>query len=437
MFMLESHLGTEQSLVLAELQSLAAKWNVNLFLTGGAMRDMLGGFPIRDLDFTVEGNAVKIGKALAEKAGAAILSVDENRKAMEMRFPGWTTVGIAMARRERYPKPGGKPVVTPATIHEDLRGRDFAANSIALSLNRASRGLLLDPNNGLADLERKELRAVSNYGFYDDPIRLLRLHRLRVRLGFGIEERTRLQYDNAREAQMETRIAPPSLASELRAIAGEPNAGDVLQALEHEKLLGLYSGALAGPNLNLGGFAKLLKARQLVPSGVEFHVADLPLFLHILTEKLSDREASALAQTAALTKAETGEWRKLEAKAKKLERDLKSAKLTKPSRLFQALSKAEGNQILFLLIYSQQRLVGDRIRNYLQKYLPTSTEISDKEVEAAGARPGTPKFARLKEEMVAARLDGRTKKPAPPEPPPPPPPGPRGRPSSVAMGSRS
>ena len=79
------------------------------------------------------------------------------------------------------------------------RGRDFTINSIALSLNPASRGLLLDPNNGVGDLERRELRAVSNYTLYDDPIRLLRMLRFKVRLGFTIEERTKMQYDNARE----------------------------------------------------------------------------------------------------------------------------------------------------------------------------------------------------------------------------------------------
>lgn len=420
MFMLENHLSADQARVLEEAQALAAKANTNLFLTGGAMRDMLGGFPIRDLDFTVEGPAVKMAKALAEKTGGEVLSVDDTRKTAELCFPGWVTAEISMARQERYAKPGGRPSVTPATIHEDLRGRDFTANAIALSLNRASRGLLLDPNNGLADLDRKELRAVGNYAFYDDPIRMLRLHRLRVRLNFTIEERTRQQYENAREAKMETKIMPAALARELRAIASEPNAGDVLQALEQERLLSLYSPALEGAKLNLPGFAKLLKVRQLVPSGIPFHADMLPLFLNLVTEKLSAKETSAFAKTAALTPAETHAWQKLETKAKKLEKDLKSARLNKPSLLYQAVQKAEGNQMLFLLIYSQQRIIHDRLRNYLQKYLPAAQEITDAEVEAAGPKPGTPKFAKAKEELVAARLDGRNKKAAPATEIPPP-----------------
>src|SRR5215467_1264564 len=253
MFMLDSHLSADQSKVVSEVQAAATHANVNLFLTGGAMRDMLGGFPILEIDFTVEGNATKLAETIAKKAGAQVLWADENRKVAQMLFPGGVHATIGMARQEKFAKPGAKPVVRPATIHEDLRGRDFTINSIALSLNPASRGLLLDPNNGVGDLERKELRAVSNYTLYDDPIRLLRLLRFKVRLGFNIEERTKMQYDNAREAQLETKIPREDLLEELRHIANELNAGDLVQLLEQEKLLPLYSPALDGAKLNAAG----------------------------------------------------------------------------------------------------------------------------------------------------------------------------------------
>jgi hypothetical protein len=117
-----------------------------------------------------------------------------------------------------------------------------------------------------------------------------------------------------------------------------------------------------------------------------------------------------------------GAWQKLEAAAKKLEKDLKSPKLQKASQLYQALQKAPGEQVLYLLVYSTQRIVPDRIRNYFQKYLPASLEITDEIVAAAGVNPGTPKFQKTKEEMILKRLDARPKKPEPiPEPPPPPP----------------
>src|ERR1700676_2314661 len=253
MYMLESHLSSDQSRVVSEVQAAATHANVNVFLTGGALRDMLGGFTILEIDFTVEGNATKLAETIAKKAGAKVVWSDENRKVAQMLFPGGVHATIGMARQEKFPKPGAKPVVRPATIHEDLRGRDFTINSIALSLNPASRGLLLDPTNGVGDLERKELRAVSNYTLYDDPIRLLRLLRFKVKLGYNIEERTKMQYDNAREAQLETRIPPDAFLDELRHTANEPNCADIIRLLEEEKLLHLYSPALEGAKLNTAG----------------------------------------------------------------------------------------------------------------------------------------------------------------------------------------
>src|SRR5262252_4748943 len=101
MFKLESHLSTDQYRVIGQLQGLAASAGVNLFLTGGALRDMLGGFPVRDLDFTVETNPLKLTRAI-EKTGATIIETDDLKKCVELKFTGAVTAQLAMARSERY-----------------------------------------------------------------------------------------------------------------------------------------------------------------------------------------------------------------------------------------------------------------------------------------------------------------------------------------------
>jgi tRNA nucleotidyltransferase (CCA-adding enzyme) len=421
MFMLDSHLSGEQSKALVEIREAAEEANLNLFLTGGAMRDMMAGFPIRDLDFTIEGPTVKFARNLAHKTKSELLKVDEHHKCVELRFPGNVTVSLSMARQEKYPKPGSKPQIEPATIHEDLRGRDFTVNAIALSLGKASRGLLLDPTNGLGDLSHKELRATSNYALYDDPVRILRLLRLRVRLGFTVEERTTNQYRNVREAKLETKIPQPALEHELRQIALDPLSGDILKALEDENLLYLFSPALTGPKLNLQSFQKLQKARQSVPFGAGVPVNFYSLFLFLLVEKLSAKERAQLVKTVGIPKADLDAASKLEARANKVEKELAKAKIPRPSALYTLLSKVPGEILLFLLMRSGQRLVLDRIKNYLQKYLPLAQEVTEREVIEKGAQPGTPKFAKLYQQMIAARLDARPKKVVVEEAPPPPP----------------
>src|SRR5215813_6784627 len=95
MYMLESHLSPDQNRVIEEVQAAAGNANVNLFLTGGAMRDMLAGFRIRDLDFVVEGNALKVAKAILERTGAKTVQTDEARKTVDLVFPSGVTAQVA------------------------------------------------------------------------------------------------------------------------------------------------------------------------------------------------------------------------------------------------------------------------------------------------------------------------------------------------------
>jgi tRNA nucleotidyltransferase/poly(A) polymerase len=411
-FLLESHLSSEQNQVVAEVQAAARQAGVSVFLTGGAMRDMLGGFQIRDLDFTVEGNALKVAKAVAHRTGARIVEQDELRRSAELEFPSGATAQIAMARTETYRKAGAKPQIEPATIQEDLRRRDFGVNAIALSLSQASLGLLLDPTNGQADLGRRELRTLHSMSFYDDPVRLLRLIRYRIRLDFAVEERTASQWRNAREAKMENSIAPRSLFAELSRIAGEPSPCVVIAALEEAGLLGLFAPGLAGPKANPGGLAKLDKCAKMLPPSVSRKEHFGP-FLYALTEKLSPREKAGLIKNTAMQKAETERWQKIDARSKKLEKAARAPGLRKPSQVYSLLKSAPGEEILFLLYHSASKPVQDRLRNHLQKYIDLAQDITDADVAAAGVRPDNPKFAKVKEAMMNARLDGKTRKPEP------------------------
>jgi tRNA nucleotidyltransferase (CCA-adding enzyme) len=418
-YMLESHLSPDQNRVVEDVQAAAAQSNLNLFLTGGAMRDMLAGFQIRDLDFVVEGAALKVAKQIADKTGAKIIYTDDHRKCAELIFPTGVTAQIAMSRQEKYGRTGSKPQVSAATIQEDLRGRDFTANAIALSLNKASRGLLLDPMNGLADIERRELRSVSTYGFYDDPSRLLRLQRFRVRLGFTVEERTQMQVANAREAEVEKQIPGRVLGDELRRIGIEDSPAEILKALDEAGLLALFSPALAGPKSNITGVAKFEKMSRLLTDDARTRAARLGPFLYVLTEKLNPKEKQALIKTTELSKADVDLWQKLDARAKKLETALRSARIRKASQVYHIVAPAKPDEILFLLYHSTQKPVQERLKNYFQKYLPLVQEITPEEWAAVDGKPGTPKYQKAKDDFVSYRLDRRP--PKKPEPPPEPP----------------
>src|SRR5579862_6116340 len=134
MYMLESRLSAEQRAVLLRMQELAVETSTNVYLTGGAVRDVISGMPIRDLDFTVEGNPSRFGREL-EKSGARVVNEDEKLRHVEMSFAGDVDGSISAAREEIYPRPEARPEMRWSTIMEDLRRRDFSLNAVAISLN--------------------------------------------------------------------------------------------------------------------------------------------------------------------------------------------------------------------------------------------------------------------------------------------------------------
>ncbi|MGZ4835825.1 MAG: CCA tRNA nucleotidyltransferase, partial [Terriglobales bacterium] len=133
-YTMETRLTPEQQRAVSLAQDVARNQEMNIYLTGGTIRDIISGFAIRDLDITVQGNALKLQKE-REKAGAAIVGADDDTKSLYVLFAGNVRAEIGMAYSAAYEKPGKPPRIVPATITEDLRRRDFTVNSMALSLN--------------------------------------------------------------------------------------------------------------------------------------------------------------------------------------------------------------------------------------------------------------------------------------------------------------
>jgi tRNA nucleotidyltransferase (CCA-adding enzyme) len=409
-YSLESHLNASQNRIVAELQELATAANQNLFLAGGAMRDLLGGSPTRDLDFVLEAPPARMAEALVKKLGGQIVSQDDHRKVIELLFPGGITAQLAMSRLEKYSKPAGKPQVSAAPIHEDLRRRDLTLNAVALKLNRGSKGLLIDPTNGIADLQNRELRAGYSTAFYDDPVRLLRVVRLKHRLQFSLAERTKLQFENALSEDLHRLIPQAALLHELKMLGDEPSPADTVKELETTGLLGLFSKALAGGKANYAGLSKLEKLKKSLPLPPAGWTDGWRSFFIVLTEDLSVKDKSELAANVGLSKEDLESCKKLQASAKKLEAALKSPNLRKPSQIYELVHTTQPDVVLYVLFESAQRLVQDRIRSYIQKHLPLVQEIPEAEFAAEGIVPGLKNYEKARTTFIAARLNARPKK---------------------------
>jgi tRNA nucleotidyltransferase (CCA-adding enzyme) len=198
------------------------------YLVGGSVRDLLLGRGRSDLDIAVEGGAVD---ELARRLGGAVRT-HERFDTATVRAAG-TQLDLAATRAETYPRPGALPVITPAPLVEDLARRDFTVNAMAVPLADPSK--LIDPQGGLADLERGALRILHDGSFVDDPTRALRAARYAARYGFTLEPSTA---ERVRNADLET-VSADRTSAELRKLAAEPKAANGFALLSEWGLLRL------------------------------------------------------------------------------------------------------------------------------------------------------------------------------------------------------
>lgn len=202
------------------------------YLVGGTVRDLLLGRDRADIDVAVEGGGVE---KLASRLGGTAR--------VHRRFDTATVwadgleIDLAATRTETYTHPGALPEVGPARLPEDLARRDFTVNAMAIPL--AAQPELIDPHDGLRDLEHGELRILHDHSFVDDPTRALRAARYSARYGFTLEPATA---ERLRRADLGA-VSRDRVEAELRKLASESEARGGFALLAEWGLLELQPGA--------------------------------------------------------------------------------------------------------------------------------------------------------------------------------------------------
>jgi tRNA nucleotidyltransferase (CCA-adding enzyme) len=408
MFLLESRLSAEQRAVVLRVVELAQAQGVNVYIAGGAVRDLISGMAIRDLDFVTEGNPLRIAREL-EKGGARLLEVDEDRRRVEILFHGEVDGSLSAARDDYYESPGAKVEYRFSTILDDLRRRDFSINAIALSLNPASRGLMLDPTNGLADIERREIRILSMHGFTNQPGRLLRALRFAARLGFALEERTSGWFDLAMERKLHQNIPAADITDEVRQVGREENAAAVLKAWQDRGLLSVVHPKFASRKPDYKGLEALVKAREELISVNRRARLAAPTLYYIFGRFSRVERTNALKQLG-LRAAEVQLVAGLEEQADAAVKLLSSAKMKDARVAYDTLERMSSETIIFLLTYTRQSKVLARIRSYISKWKPLRASLPATQLELLGV-PRGPKFDEVLEKFFTLQLHGRVRGP--------------------------
>lgn len=417
-FLMESRLSAAQFQLVNELGRIAYGEGINLYLVGGAVRDMTFGQAIvRDVDFAAEGNIHKIlrhllpGKGKDSRKPASVWAIgpgevvssriDDYRGSAELWFSNGVRSEIAQCHQEIPSKPGRPPEIRPAMIFEDLKCRDFAFNAMAISLHPNSRGLLLDPKNGAGDIERQEIRVLHPRSFWDDPVRIYRLLRLGLRFGFRPEEKTQRWLDAALEERVWADLPPAKQASELEAVLHEDNPERVFKLYQDRGLLVGLDRSLT--RIAFDRFRKISALARKSPGEDMFL-----LNFDCLASKLNAQQRQRLAKKVLPDPKRMKLALNLDRDAKKIARLLSSAKCGIPSQAYKVLSQQPRPVLLYLLAYYPQAKIQNRIKNYLVKVPQIRGRLPESDLLVLGVKPG-PKFDKILERVFFDQLDGKIK----------------------------
>ena len=402
-YLLQNRLTPAQWRAVEALREAARTQSMPVFLVGGAVRDLTSGSPVRDLDFAVQGEADRLVHDL-EAAGAVVTGRNEVLSSLYLTFRGGVRAEVGPTLSVTYDKPG-KPSAQSAAILDDLRRRDFTANAMAISLNEGSYGLLLDPLNGTADIENREFRLVSPYGFIENPALLLRAARLTNRLGWSLEEKTATRYGTSKEEDHVQALPAADRGYELEEVFHEEDPIAAMEHLAAEGWLAQLSTALkpeAADRTAIEGVRDAIGQME----GQGIFPDPSAVYFPFLTGKLPEKDKAALkaafARPGFAKQIET-----VEERAKELGSQLSSKAAALPSEAWRLLRGAEPELVLWLAFHVRSGAVQTKIKAFLKDWPQMRQKLPYGLMQEMRITPDLPEYDKLLDDLFFALIDGK------------------------------
>jgi len=423
-YLLENRLSADQQNALRQLREVAREAGTLLFLTGDAVRDLTSGHAVRDIEVAIQGNALKLKKAV-EKLGGKTWGEDEASRSLYLCFPGTVRVDLVSTHRREYPKPG-KPAYHFASIQDDLRRRDFTVNAMAISLNEGSFGLLMDPLNGAADIEARTLRLVSNYGFLEEPALLIRATRYTARLGWDLDPRTQQRYENAKAENVIELLSAHDRSQELEQIGHEDEGLKVLRATEAEGWMKILCATWTPAKADEEKLTSLHDLRvQLQMQGV--HPDMSAAQMQLLTAKMAPKDLAALKKQM-LRPGFVEEWNSLDALASGFAKVLLNKANATPSATYKLFTTYDPEAVLWLGFTSKDNQVKAKYEAFLKTWPEARQRIPHLQMLEMRITPELSTYKEIVHRVFLQLIDGGLNTPeeiraflephSPPAPPP-------------------
>jgi tRNA nucleotidyltransferase (CCA-adding enzyme) len=407
-YLLKAAFSPEDLALLREIGEMGEERGSPCLLVGGAVRDLLLGKPVKDVDFVVEGDAAALTEACAARKGGRVRAHRAFGTAIWIR-PDGRRWDFATARAEYYEQPAALPTVAHAALYQDLYRRDFTLNTLALTLSPKGFGEILDLFGGVRDLKAGRIRVLHGLSFVEDPTRAFRAVRFAVKLGFTLPPETAHLIAATIKQGVFRHLSPKRVLSEVEQILSGPNAVEGLKAMEEHRLLKVF-----WPAFKLT--PKVLETLYRVQQGLGFfetHFPETPVnrpavYLMALTERLPTAELEAFRAhypfsqetRTVLDEYRSFTWRAL--------RDLSRDETCTAGCAFRALHAMPLSLALFLLAKVQVPQRQSLVRDYIVRDRFTALTITGSDLLAAGVPP-SPAVASALLETRVAKVDGKVR----------------------------
>lgn len=385
---------------------LAEQHGIEVYIVGGFVRDIILTRPNLDLDLVVEGDGIEFARKLASRLDGRV-KVHNKFKTAVLILPDGQRVDVATARLEYYEYPAALPTVELSSIKMDLYRRDFTINALAVHLNPASFGKLVDFFGSQRDIKDRTVRVLHALSFVEDPTRIMRAVRFEQRFDFRIGGQTFNLIKNALKLKLFNKLSGHRILHELKIILKEE---EVMPCIERLDELGILEA--------IHPFLKLSSNRAQVMTELE-KVIDWYRRLYLEPEisvwktfflglclGISKGKMYQIYQRLNFSRREEREFISMrEAIFMAAGRIMNIKHELRPSEIYEILSPVPIEGILFIMARAERENVKRFISQYLTHLRAQEIEVGGDDLKDLGLEPG-PVYTELLDEVLLACLDG-------------------------------
>ena len=398
--------------LLREIGQLGDERDCQVYVVGGAVRDLLLGHVTLDLDLAVEGDGITFARVISDRYRAR-LAVFERFSTARLVFLDGLKMDIATTRRESYAQAAVLPTVQPASIEEDLYRRDFTINAVAIQLNPVQFGRMLDAYGGERDLRARTIRILHAGSFQDDPTRIFRAIRFEQRFGFCLERTTLRLLTQAASTDLIQQLSGPRLQNEILLLLAEHDPVRAIARLAQLKLLRFLHRRLCYSKDVKRVVTAVHKALTWWVRRFQDSVIDRPIvYLMALSSEASPIVVAGMIRRLVLSREQA---KNVNAGGSRVDRALK--KLTdkgpaRPSQVYRLLEDLSEEALVLLLAKQLSRQHVGRLRllkRHLVAYIKnrtTKTTLTGRDLQDLGLKSG-PQYKIILGKLLDARLDGK------------------------------